>query len=113
MIRDGENGLLADFFSPEQIAAKAVKVLQDPSEYRPLGRAAEQMITERYSLDAVLPTMLQMYDEAIGTKPRQFAPPPIAQPSVQSAVPRPPQEIITLAKSPRQQQHRSSSPFRG
>ena len=113
MIRDGENGLLADFFSPEEIAAKAVKVLQDPSEYRPLGRAAEQMITERYSLDAVLPTMLQMYDEAIGTKPRQFAPPPIAQPSVQSAVPRPPQEIITLAKSPRQQQHRSSSPFRG
>jgi glycosyltransferase involved in cell wall biosynthesis len=64
MIRDGENGLLADFFKPEEFAEKAVKVLQDPDEFRPLGRAAEQMIQEKYSLDAVLPQMLQMYEDA-------------------------------------------------
>src|SRR4051812_9549757 len=38
MIRDGENGLLADFFKPEEFAAKAVPVLQDPAAFRPLGR---------------------------------------------------------------------------
>jgi glycosyltransferase involved in cell wall biosynthesis len=64
MIRDGENGLLADFFKPEEFAEKAVKVLENPDEFRPLGRAAEQMVTEQYSLEAVLPQMLQMYEDA-------------------------------------------------
>jgi glycosyltransferase involved in cell wall biosynthesis len=64
MIRDGENGLLADFFKPEEFAAKAVKVLENPDEFRPLGRAAEQTIQEKYSLEAVLPQMLQMYEDA-------------------------------------------------
>lgn len=68
MIRDGENGLLADFFRPEEFAAKAVKVLQDPSGYRPLGRAGERMISEQYSLDAVLPEMLKLYDDAVGRR---------------------------------------------
>ncbi len=65
MIRDGENGLLADFFSPEEIAEKAVRVLKDPAAFRPLGRAAEQMIADRYSLEATLPQMLRMYEEAM------------------------------------------------
>lgn len=64
MICDGENGLLADFFRPEEFADKAVAVLRNPDEYRPLGRAAEKMIQEKYSLEAVLPQMLQMYEEA-------------------------------------------------
>jgi glycosyltransferase involved in cell wall biosynthesis len=66
MIKDGENGLLADFFKPEEFAEKAVKVLQNPDEFRPLGRAAEKMIAEQYSLDAVLPKMLALYEEARG-----------------------------------------------
>jgi glycosyltransferase involved in cell wall biosynthesis len=64
MIREDENGLLADFFKPEEFADKAVKVLQSPDEYRPLGRAAEKMIQEKYSLEAVLPQMLKMYEDA-------------------------------------------------
>lgn len=68
MIRDGENGLLADFFNPEDFADKACRVLADPDAYRPLGRAAERMVEERYSLDAVLPQMLQLYEDAANTK---------------------------------------------
>ncbi|MGH7175922.1 MAG: glycosyltransferase, partial [Tepidisphaeraceae bacterium] len=64
MIRDGENGLLADFFEPEDIASKAVAVLRDPGAYRPLGQVAEQNIADRYSLEAVLPQMLEMYEQA-------------------------------------------------
>jgi glycosyltransferase involved in cell wall biosynthesis len=64
IIRDGENGLLADFFDPEAFAARALRVLADPADFRPLGRAAEQLIRERYSMDVTLPRMLEMYEEA-------------------------------------------------
>lgn len=66
MIRDQENGLLADLFDVEQIAAKAIQVLRDPAAHRPLGRAAEKMIAERYSVEAVLPRMLEMYEQVTG-----------------------------------------------
>jgi glycosyltransferase involved in cell wall biosynthesis len=65
MIRDGENGLLAHFFDVEEFAQKALKVLKDPAAFRPLGRAAEQMIAERYSLEAVLPKMLSLYERTV------------------------------------------------
>jgi glycosyltransferase involved in cell wall biosynthesis len=64
MIRDGENGLLADFFDAEGFADKAVAALKGLAGYRALGRAAEQMIEERYSLEAVLPEMLKLYQDA-------------------------------------------------
>src|SRR5688500_10231024 len=71
MIQDGENGLLADFFDAEGMAEKAVQVLKDPAAHRPLGRAAERMIEDRYSLDAVLPHHLRLYEDAValGVRP--------------------------------------------
>ena len=63
MIRDGQNGLLADLFDVEGIANKAVEALRDPASFRPLGRAAELMIAEKYSVEAVLPRMVQMYEQ--------------------------------------------------
>jgi glycosyltransferase involved in cell wall biosynthesis len=68
MIRDGENGLLADFFNPDEFAAKAVAVLKEPAAYRPLGRAAEEGIVREYSLEAVLPRMLAMYEDAVNKR---------------------------------------------
>ncbi|MFI5379709.1 MAG: glycosyltransferase [Tepidisphaerales bacterium] len=68
MIRDGENGLLADFFSPEDFADKAVRVLEKPDDFRPLGKAAERMIVEQYSLEVVLPRMLAAYESAMAAK---------------------------------------------
>jgi glycosyltransferase involved in cell wall biosynthesis len=65
MIRDGENGLLADFFDTEDFAKKAVQVLKDPAAFRPLGRAAEEMIAERYSLESVLPKMISLYERTV------------------------------------------------
>ena len=38
-------------YAPEDFAKKAVAVLKDPAAYRPLGRAAEQLIAEQYSLE--------------------------------------------------------------
>jgi glycosyltransferase involved in cell wall biosynthesis len=65
MIRDGENGLLADFFDVDTFVAKALAVLKDPDAYRPLGRAAEAMVEEHYSLRAVMPKMVDLYQRAI------------------------------------------------
>jgi glycosyltransferase involved in cell wall biosynthesis len=64
MIRDGENGLLADFFDADALARKALAVLKDPAAFRPLGRAAEAMVRDRYSLETVLPQMVGVYEEA-------------------------------------------------
>ncbi len=108
MIDNGRNGLLADFFSPEDFADKACQVLADPDAFRPLGRAAEQMITERYSLDAVLPQMLQMYEDARNVKaglepPRQHAAAPIPvqpQPGADSQPSPPPKKNPAAPSTP-------------
>ena len=76
MIVDGQNGLLADFFDVDDIAAKALAVLCDPAAFRSLGKAAEGMISERYSLEAVMPRMLAMYQSAVdgrNSRPRLAA----------------------------------------
>ena len=65
MIRHGQNGLLANLFDPDDIAKKAVPALRDPAAFRPLGRAAEQMIARDYSVEAVLPAMIRMYEEVV------------------------------------------------
>ena len=68
MIIDGVNGLLADFFDVEQIAAKGLAVLRDPQAHRPLGHAAERMIVERYGVEATLPKMVELYREVSGER---------------------------------------------
>ena len=76
MIRDGENGLMADFFDTDALAAKGIEALRDPAGARAMGRAAEEMIRERYSLEAVLPRMLQMYERAASIQLPGWPPPP-------------------------------------
>src|SRR5436305_6620558 len=50
MSRDGETGLLDDLFDPEALADKAVRLLQSPDAFRPLGRAPAQLIEAHYTL---------------------------------------------------------------
>ena len=66
VIRDGENGLLRNFFDVDGLAGAVVDVLKEPGDYRPLGEAARATVEQRYSLDVVLPRMLAMYDGATG-----------------------------------------------
>jgi len=65
MIADGQTGMLTDLFDVDAMARWAVKVLCDPAAFRTIGRAAEALIVERYSLEAVLPRMLEMYEGAV------------------------------------------------
>jgi len=96
MITDGVNGLLADFFDPAAFAEKACSALADPAAFRPLGRAAEQMVVEKYSLEAVLPQMLQMYEDARNAQEGLERPHPVTaepvNPRQGPVVPPPPQQ---------------------
>jgi glycosyltransferase involved in cell wall biosynthesis len=60
-IQDGVNGLLVDFFSPSEIAARVDDALQRQDELKPLRAAARRMVLERYDLKRVcLPAQVQL-----------------------------------------------------
>ncbi len=48
VIRDGETGLLVDFLSPEQLAAKVIEVLSHPKDFAALGPAARRHVVDQY-----------------------------------------------------------------
>jgi glycosyltransferase involved in cell wall biosynthesis len=61
VIRDGENGLLVDFFSPEQIAAQVDRALSSQEELSLMREKARQTVVERYDLRRVcLPAQLEL-----------------------------------------------------
>jgi glycosyltransferase involved in cell wall biosynthesis len=50
VIVDGENGLLTDFFSPEEIAARVDEALNHPDQMQAIRQAARRTVQERYEL---------------------------------------------------------------
>jgi glycosyltransferase involved in cell wall biosynthesis len=67
VIEDDANGLLADFFSIEGLAARIDEALQRRSELAPLREAARRTVLERYDLKRIcLPRQLQLVDALAG-----------------------------------------------
>jgi glycosyltransferase involved in cell wall biosynthesis len=64
LITDGQTGLLAPFFDADAFAEVANRVLDDPAEFRRLGRAGAELIRGKYSLDVSLPRFLKLSEEA-------------------------------------------------
>ena len=59
VIEDGRNGLLADFFDAEKLAARVAGVLAHPDRYHQLRENARKTIVKHYDLrDVCLPKML-------------------------------------------------------
>lgn len=54
VIRDGENGLLTDFFDSAALARRVAEVLDDPGAFAPLGVAARRTVQDRYDLPRCL-----------------------------------------------------------
>lgn len=65
MIQPGINGLLADFHDVDDFVAKGLEVLDRPEDYRPLGDRAAHIIHEKYSLETVLPRMVELYERVV------------------------------------------------
>jgi len=55
VIRDGENGLLVDFFRPNDLAVAVAELLQHRARAAALGAAARNTVLRDYSLAACLP----------------------------------------------------------
>ena len=63
VIWDGENGLLVDFFSPDEIAERVTAVLADRAAGDAARRNARRTIMERYDLQTIcLPAQLQLLE---------------------------------------------------
>ena len=69
VIRDGENGLLVDFFSPEQIAERVGVALAEPGRFAKVRGRARQTIVETYDLKRIcLPGQLKLLDRLAGLR---------------------------------------------
>jgi glycosyltransferase involved in cell wall biosynthesis len=64
VIKDGENGLLVDFFNPADIAEKVITVLEQPKAFTHLRKNARRTIIESYDLNSIcLPAQLKLIEE--------------------------------------------------
>ena len=69
VLRDGENGLLVDFFSPEAIAERVAYALEHQAELAPLRSRARETVVQRYDLKRVcLPAQLRLVDSLQGQR---------------------------------------------
>jgi glycosyltransferase involved in cell wall biosynthesis len=62
VIEPGRCGLLEPLFDTERLSETALRVLNDPSSYRPLGQAARALVEEKYSLDVCIPELKSYFD---------------------------------------------------
>jgi glycosyltransferase involved in cell wall biosynthesis len=74
VVRDGENGLLVDFFSPRDIAKRTIDVLESPGDFKTLRENARRTIIERYDLrDRCLPAQMEFLRKAAEMTERRSA----------------------------------------
>lgn len=67
VIRDGENGLLVDFFRPPEIAAQVIAALAEPAHFAHLRISARQRIVDTYDLKRIcLPAQLRLVEAVAG-----------------------------------------------
>jgi glycosyltransferase involved in cell wall biosynthesis len=75
VIKDGENGLLAGFFSTEEIAARVDELLRDPERTRAMRERARRTAVEGFDLKRVcLPAQVRLVEDlAAGRMPPSAA----------------------------------------
>jgi glycosyltransferase involved in cell wall biosynthesis len=74
VIADGENGLLVDFFSPEQIAARVDHALSRQNDLSHLRDKARKSVVERFDLKRVcLPAQLSLVERLMGARATRMA----------------------------------------
>jgi glycosyltransferase involved in cell wall biosynthesis len=69
VIQPGQNGLIEPLFDIERLTETALRVLADPAEFAPLGRAARRTIEEHYSLETCIPPLGAFLESVATDKP--------------------------------------------
>ncbi len=62
-VEDGTNGLLADFYDVQGLADRALAVLNDSSQYRPLAEAARARIVDTNEAKKCLQQLAAFFQE--------------------------------------------------
>ncbi|HTY51174.1 MAG TPA: glycosyltransferase family 4 protein [Steroidobacteraceae bacterium] len=74
VIHHGGNGLLVDFFSPQEIAAAVIEALEDPRSFQSLRRNARQTVIDRYDLRSLcLPAQVRLLNTLVPRAQRAAA----------------------------------------
>jgi glycosyltransferase involved in cell wall biosynthesis len=74
VLRNGETGLLVDFFSTEQICDRIDQILDSPDRMAEMRAAARKYAVERYDVSRMLPQWRRLIDDVIAGR----SPVPIA-----------------------------------
>lgn len=69
IITPGVHGLLEPLFDTERMAETAMRVLDDPATYRPLGEAGRRLIEEKYGIEVCLPRLKNYFERVATTAP--------------------------------------------
>lgn len=75
VVEDGKNGVLADFFSPEDVVDKICQLLDAPDRNAAMRANARQTVIDRFDLSRLLPLHMQLVREVAAGQ----IPPPVAQ----------------------------------
>jgi glycosyltransferase involved in cell wall biosynthesis len=65
VIEDGVNGLLVDFFSPQEICDRVEEALDHPTRLASIRTKARETMQERYNLAQLLPQHLQWIQQVV------------------------------------------------
>jgi glycosyltransferase involved in cell wall biosynthesis len=65
ILTHGETGLLVPAADPDACERQALAVLADPAAHRPLGEAAARRARERYTRDASLPALAELFNRLV------------------------------------------------
>jgi glycosyltransferase involved in cell wall biosynthesis len=65
VIHPEKTGLVAGFYDVDGLTRQALRVLDDPAQFRPLGQAGIELVDEKYSLAKKLPQMLELYQRTV------------------------------------------------
>ena len=66
VVRDGENGLLVDFFDPGALADRICEVLERPAAFADLRENARRTAVERYAASTLVPLRAQLLEAVAG-----------------------------------------------
>jgi glycosyltransferase involved in cell wall biosynthesis len=73
VIRPGVNGLVEPLFDIDGLTRTALRVLDDPGQFRPLGVAARRLMVERYGVDVAVPALREYFERVASAGPRPDA----------------------------------------
>jgi glycosyltransferase involved in cell wall biosynthesis len=69
VIEPGRNGLLEPLFDIDRLTETALRVLDDPATFAPLGRAARETIEEKYRLENCVRALGDFFERAASRRP--------------------------------------------